>query len=172
MLGCRMSAARLSKVVRVLLSCCWPLTSRKPVTPVRRWSGRETRALREALRMTVREFAARLGASDRAVSNWEAGGENVHPRPVWQATLDTLVHQAGEEERARFELLLTPPAEASPLVQRPVPLGATRRRSVLASGLAAAALPAIRLEDLHRFVVAVENARRYFDGSVVDYLRQ
>lgn len=44
------------------------------MTTVRKWSGRETRALREAKRMSVREFAAHLGVSDRAVSKWEAGG--------------------------------------------------------------------------------------------------
>ena len=121
--------------------------------------------------MTVREFAARLGASDRAVSNWEAGGQNVHPRPVWQAGLDTLLQQASGDERARFELLLTHP-EPSPLAQTSVPLEAMKRRAVLTTGLVAAALPAIRLEDLHRVVAALQDAHRYFDGSVVGYLRE
>ncbi|MGH4011611.1 MAG: NB-ARC domain-containing protein [Pseudonocardiaceae bacterium] len=44
---------------------------------LRRWSGRETRALREALRMSVRTFAAHLGISDRTVPKWEAGGEQL-----------------------------------------------------------------------------------------------
>jgi hypothetical protein len=56
---------------------------------VDRWSGREVRALRDAKRMSLREFAAHLGVSDRMVSKWEAGGERIHPRPVNQATLDT-----------------------------------------------------------------------------------
>ena len=34
-----------------------------PTVPL--WSGREVRALREARRMSVREFAAHLGVSDR-----------------------------------------------------------------------------------------------------------
>jgi DNA-binding transcriptional regulator YiaG len=42
------------------------------VATVPLWSGREVRALREARRMSVREFAAHLGVSDRMVSKWEA----------------------------------------------------------------------------------------------------
>ena len=53
------------------------------------WSGREVRALREARRMSVREFAAHLGISDRMVSKWEAGGDTIRPRPLNQAALDT-----------------------------------------------------------------------------------
>ncbi|MET8993418.1 helix-turn-helix domain-containing protein [Nonomuraea wenchangensis] len=48
------------------------------------WSGREIRALREAKRMSIRQFAAHLGVSERLVSKWEAGGEKLHPRPVDQ----------------------------------------------------------------------------------------
>ncbi len=46
-----------------------------------------------------------------------------------------------------------------------------KRRAMLTTGLVAAALPALRLEDLHRVVAALEDARRSFDGSVADYLR-
>jgi len=77
--------------------------------PVRRWSGYESRALRHALRMSVREFADHLGAGARTVSNWEADGRRIQPRPVWQAALDTALRQATDEARARFELLLTAP---------------------------------------------------------------
>ena len=45
----------------------------------------EVRALREAKRMSIREFAAHLGISERMVSKWEAGREAIHPRPVNQA---------------------------------------------------------------------------------------
>jgi DNA-binding transcriptional regulator YiaG len=54
------------------------------VNGVGRWTGREVRALREARRMSVREFAAHLGVSDRMVSKWEAGGPGLRPRPVNQ----------------------------------------------------------------------------------------
>ena len=48
---------------------------------VEKWTGRETRALREALRMGVREFAAHLGVNERTVTKWEAGAGNVRPQP-------------------------------------------------------------------------------------------
>jgi len=66
------------------------------------WSGREVRALREARRMSVREFAAHLGISDRMVSKWEAGGEAIRPRPLNQAALDTSLTMATAEVKARF----------------------------------------------------------------------
>jgi tetratricopeptide (TPR) repeat protein len=56
--------------------------------------------------MSVRDFAAHLGNSDRAVSKWEARGRDVHPWPVWQAALDTALAQASDDAKARFELLV------------------------------------------------------------------
>ncbi|NUS44481.1 MAG: SUMF1/EgtB/PvdO family nonheme iron enzyme [Mycobacteriaceae bacterium] len=76
------------------------------MTTIRRWSGRETRALREAKRMSICEFADRLGVSDRMISKWEAGGGNIHPRPVNQAALDTFLGQSSPEVKARFALLI------------------------------------------------------------------
>lgn len=37
------------------------------MTTVGQWSGRETRILRQALRLTVRDFAEKLGVSPRTV---------------------------------------------------------------------------------------------------------
>src|SRR6476469_3204146 len=74
--------------------------------PVPLWSGREVRALREARRMSVREFAEHLGVSDRMVSKWEAGGKSIKPRPMNQAALDTSLEHAAEDARARFALLV------------------------------------------------------------------
>jgi transcriptional regulator with XRE-family HTH domain len=73
------------------------------VTTVRRWSGRETRALREAMRLTVREFAEQLGISYRNVSKWEAGGPAVFPRPSTQEILDDALQNARREVQIRFE---------------------------------------------------------------------
>lgn len=42
---------------------------------VRRWTGRESRALRHAMRLSVRDFAAKLGAGARSVTKWEAQRE-------------------------------------------------------------------------------------------------
>lgn len=73
--------------------------------PVRRWSGREARALRVALRLSVRAFAEHLGIAARTVSKWEAGGEGVHPRPDTQAMLDTALALADAAAQQRFEML-------------------------------------------------------------------
>ena len=72
---------------------------------VRRWSGREARALRVALRFSVRRFAEYLGVAPRTISKWEAGGVDHIPRPDTQAILDIALTRADDSERTRFELL-------------------------------------------------------------------
>ncbi|WP_405613899.1 SUMF1/EgtB/PvdO family nonheme iron enzyme [Streptomyces sp. NBC_01508] len=72
-----------------------------------RWTGRETKTLRLAYRMTVRAFAARIGVSDRMVSKWEKSGLDVVPRQGTQAALDTLLSVAGTEVQERFATLIT-----------------------------------------------------------------
>lgn len=74
---------------------------------VPQWSGREVRALREARRMSVREFAKHLGVSDRMVSKWEASGGEIRPRPLNQAALDTSLALATPEEKERFLMMAT-----------------------------------------------------------------
>ncbi|MEV4384136.1 helix-turn-helix domain-containing protein [Micromonospora sp. NPDC049580] len=69
---------------------------------VEAWTGRETRALRQALRMSIRDFAENLGVSERTVSKWEAGREAVRPRPEMQAALDTVLSRAGSQVADRF----------------------------------------------------------------------
>lgn len=69
------------------------------------WTGRDAQALRVARRMSVREFAAHLGISDRMVSKWEAAGERIRPRPVNQAALDTSLRRAGDGTHGRFSEL-------------------------------------------------------------------
>ncbi len=75
---------------------------------VKQWSGKEVRALREARRMSIREFAAHLGVSDRMVSKWESGGERIRPRPINQAALDTSLLRTGPEIQARFAQFVSP----------------------------------------------------------------
>jgi transcriptional regulator with XRE-family HTH domain len=79
---------------------------------VRHWTGREARALRQAVRMSLRDFAAYLGVSQRAISKWEAAGQTLTPRPDTQAVLDTALKHAGSEAQARFQQLLGSAAEA------------------------------------------------------------
>lgn len=71
------------------------------------WTGHEVRLLRQARRMSVREFAAHLGVSDRMVSKWEAGGRDIRPRPVNEQALDTSLRQADSGSRERFYAALT-----------------------------------------------------------------
>jgi formylglycine-generating enzyme required for sulfatase activity len=56
--------------------------------------------------MSLREFAAHLGVSDRTVSKWEAGEDRIRPRPDTQAMLDTVLERASNEVRTRFALLV------------------------------------------------------------------
>jgi transcriptional regulator with XRE-family HTH domain len=78
------------------------------------WTGVESRALREAMRLSVREFASRLGVSDRMVSKWEAGRSAVRPRPFTQGLLDTALALADNEVRARFRAILAARDVAEP----------------------------------------------------------
>ncbi|HZM83132.1 MAG TPA: NB-ARC domain-containing protein [Candidatus Limnocylindrales bacterium] len=73
---------------------------------VQRWSGREARALREAMRMSVRTFASFLGVSGRTISFWEEGGSAKFPSPDSQALLDTALARATAEDRERFRQAL------------------------------------------------------------------
>lgn len=82
---------------------------------VQRWSGREARLLRDALRMSLRDFAAYLGVSDRTVSNWEGGGAGYQPRAESQAVLDTALGRASEDARARFAAAFGVNAAAPPV---------------------------------------------------------
>jgi transcriptional regulator with XRE-family HTH domain len=91
------------------------LTATKPPPPpgrlygaptVRAWTGREVRALREARRMSVRDFATHLGVSQRVVTKWETSGVSVRPQPINQQALDTSLVMAGEDAITRFTQLL------------------------------------------------------------------
>jgi formylglycine-generating enzyme required for sulfatase activity len=87
--------------------------SRPPL--VLRWSGREVRALRQARRMSVRDFAQHLGVTPRMVSKWEAGGDEIQPRPVNQEALDTSLTRSSPEAQALFGSFLadTPITDAT-----------------------------------------------------------
>lgn len=73
---------------------------------VQHWTGSEVRKLRNAKRMSLKEFAAHLGISERQISNWEKAGEDITPRPVNQAALDTCLNRSDPETQARFSHLV------------------------------------------------------------------
>ncbi|WP_431957975.1 hypothetical protein [Nocardia lijiangensis] len=73
----------------------------------REWTGFEAVALQEAMRKSVREFAALLGVETTTVNNWRSGLSAVKPRSVTQAILDTTYAQhATPEDRARFDQIV------------------------------------------------------------------
>jgi transcriptional regulator with XRE-family HTH domain len=76
------------------------------------WTGREARALRRALRLSVRAFAERLGVGVRTVTKWESLGAETTPRPFTQSILDTALSGADVEAKQRFELLLRQDGDA------------------------------------------------------------
>ncbi|WP_424534244.1 ElyC/SanA/YdcF family protein [Sphaerisporangium viridialbum] len=76
------------------------------MTTVHLWTGLEARALRRALRMSVRVFAQHLGVAPRTVAKWEQFGADTQPRPDTQAILDTALARANPAAQLRFETLL------------------------------------------------------------------
>lgn len=71
-------------------------------TTVRQWTGLEAKALRAALRMTMRDFANYLGVGTRTVAKWEARGSAIQPMPQTQAILDTALAKGSSDVQARF----------------------------------------------------------------------
>lgn len=76
------------------------------MTTVREWTGREATLLRTALRLSIRDFAAKLGVDIRTITKWQARGAAVVLRPHMQAVLDTALDQAGESAKIRFADIL------------------------------------------------------------------
>jgi hypothetical protein len=73
---------------------------------VGRWTGRQTRALREALRLSAREFAEHLGVTASTVSGWENPRTVTPLRLATQVVLDQALKLADPDARARFAALL------------------------------------------------------------------
>ena len=72
------------------------------------WTGRQARALRSAWRLTIEEFAEKLGVATRTVAKWEADPSFV-PALAMQQVLDAALEQVPAPVRARLSLLLTEP---------------------------------------------------------------
>jgi tetratricopeptide (TPR) repeat protein/transcriptional regulator with XRE-family HTH domain len=73
-----------------------------PMATVARWTGAETKALRQAMRLSIRAFAAHLGVDARTVNKWEARRSTITLLPDTQALLDTALGRASEEVKTRF----------------------------------------------------------------------
>ncbi|MGI9064471.1 MAG: hypothetical protein ACR2FQ_11770, partial [Pseudonocardiaceae bacterium] len=74
---------------------------------VRQWTGFEAKALRAALRMTIREYADYLGVGTRTVAKWESRGSDIEPKPQTQSILDTALAKAPSDAQARFAAVVS-----------------------------------------------------------------
>jgi transcriptional regulator with XRE-family HTH domain len=97
------------------------------VTVVGQWTGQEASALRQALRLTIRDFADHLGVAERTVAKWEAGGSAMVPVLVMQAALDTVLERASDEAKGRFGMLLATTRNFAGSPRSAVTLGGSRR---------------------------------------------
>jgi len=68
------------------------------------WTGRESKALRSAMRLAQRAFGARVGVSLPTVARWELGRAAVSP--YGQKALDALLRDAANDVIERFEAFL------------------------------------------------------------------
>lgn len=71
-----------------------------------RWTGKESRALREARRMTVAAFAEHIRVSDRTIWSWERSSMKAGIRVSNQAALESSLSELEESERELFYRLL------------------------------------------------------------------
>ncbi|MFI5534521.1 NB-ARC domain-containing protein [Kitasatospora sp. NPDC051853] len=69
---------------------------------VQRWTGKESRALREAKRLSVRNFANHLGIGSRTVSDWESPSNPKTISKVLQEALDSTLERCSPAEQERF----------------------------------------------------------------------
>lgn len=124
---------------------------------VHHWTGLEARALRLALRLSVRSFAVHLGVAMRTVSKWEKLLTATEPRQDTQAILDTALARADAAAHLRFETFLS---EAGRSGQ------AEAGRGVIASGPLAWEYESWT-DDLDRAVVALSRQDFVFAGSLI-----
>lgn len=69
---------------------------------VQLWTGAETKALRQAMWLSIRAFAAHLGVDARSVNKWEARGRSITLRPDTQSLVDTAFGQASDDVKIRI----------------------------------------------------------------------
>jgi transcriptional regulator with XRE-family HTH domain len=127
------------------------------VATVHQWTGLEAKALRLALRLSVRAFAQQLGLAVATVSKWESKLADTEPRPDTQAILDTALGRADAAVHLRFETLLS---------EMTSPVQNAGRRRVTASGPRAWEYESWA-DDLDRVVVALSRQNFAFADSLL-----
>jgi transcriptional regulator with XRE-family HTH domain len=144
---------------------------------VRRWTGHEARALRVALRFTVRAFAEHLGVAVRTVSKWEKAGAATYPLPDTQAMLDTVLCRADGAAQQRFELLCQPQrddgdAAVGVIIEDTDDVNRRELLRLLSMTGASLALPPIDgLVDAERMVAVGEQTHQLDRATLDDYAR-
>ncbi|MFJ2420728.1 helix-turn-helix domain-containing protein [Streptomyces brevispora] len=123
---------------------------------VHHWTGLEAKALRLALRLSVRAYAQQLGLAVATVSKWESKLSDTEPRPDTQAILDTAIGRADASVHLSFETLLS--EMTSPM--------ATTHRRVTASGPRAWECESWA-DDLDRVVIALSRQNFGFADSLL-----
>ncbi|MGY5002731.1 hypothetical protein [Streptomyces griseus] len=88
---------------------------------VHQWTGLEARALRKALRKSIRGFAEHLGVAVNTVAKWEKLLVDTVPQADSQAILDTVLARADPAVQERFALLLGDHGAPARLHKRTVP---------------------------------------------------
>lgn len=88
-----------------------------------RWTGVETKAFREALRLKQEPFAEYVGASLDAVKKWETRGATIRLSSPFAARMDAKLASAGSAVAERFWSLLQSPATVS--LDAPPPVAAS-----------------------------------------------
>ncbi|MFS0691936.1 helix-turn-helix domain-containing protein [Streptomyces nitrosporeus] len=125
---------------------------------VHHWTGLEAKALRGALRLSVRAFAQQLGLAVATVSKWESKLADTAPRPDTQAILDTALSRADAAVHLRFETILSEMTSTGPSAGRP---------RVTASGPRAWEYESWA-DDLDRVVVALSRQNFTFADSLLN----
>jgi AcrR family transcriptional regulator len=84
------------------------------------WTGATADALRQAFRMTIEDFAAKLGVHPRTVSYWR-GRPDMVQRTLGQQILDDALERAPETVKARFAALIGKGFSADPIANGSLP---------------------------------------------------
>jgi len=108
------------------------------VQVVAEWTGQLAYDLRVASRLTVEDFAAKLGLSARGVAKWEANREQTQQIRV-QEMLDVLLSRADAGTLARFAQLVARSGAVAREVPAPAVLDVAAPRSAAPHGLDAPA---------------------------------
>ncbi|SUE27986.1 Uncharacterised protein [Nocardia farcinica] len=85
---------------------------------VERWSGVESKALREAMHLSIEKFSARTSIAPRTIAEWEEKGPRARLRPSSQALLEKTLLESPTSVAARFARLLS---VARPRTEQPDP---------------------------------------------------